>query len=439
MGGSHLLTCKNLNFSHQGKAILSEISLEFNKGEFIGILGCNGAGKTTLLSCLAGLLPANYDVLTIEDLNLKYAKRKDIAKHLSIVPQEHGNMFPFCVLDVVLMGRTSFIGIFGAPEKKDLLIAKKVMSELGIDHLKKRIFTTLSGGEKQMVLLARAMVQTKKMIFLDEPTNHLDYRNRYHMLSKLKSLTKDSGTCVVACLHDPNHALLFADKVILMEKGKIIANGNRCDVLTGAMVSRLYDIPVTQNNSSGFTQISPVFVNPDYKGRVLLLTGESGAGKTTLLEQAIKLNNHLNFGGIICPGTFKNGRRYNSVVKSLGDDKISPFATRTNKDGSGPFVFHDSGRKLSDFALDASKNENRDCIIVDEIGPLELKGGGHSNLLSSLLCLGKPKHIWVVRPSIIKDVCRKWMLVEHVIVDVRDDNALEKVCSFLNLKGEINA
>ena len=434
-----VLSCRNLRFSYQKKEILKNISLDFYPGEFVALLGRNGAGKSTLLSCLCGLLPARFEHLAIEDLDLANAGRRDIARTLSFVPQEHDDMFPFSVLDVVVMGRTAFLGSFGAPGKIDIKQAKDVLAELHISDLAHRIYTSLSGGEKQLVLLARALVQTRKIVFLDEPTNHLDYKNRYHMLAQLKGLSRDHGSCVVACLHDPNHALLFADRVILLHEGQILREGKTKEVLSCDAVSRLYGIAARKGTDGGLESILPAFVHPSFKGRVLLLVGRSGEGKTTLLQQTVAENKGLTFGGIVCPGTFKNGRRYSSEVNCLSTGKSALFAKRTKTSGNGPFMFYDDGQALAAKALKAAGHCETDCVVVDEVGPLELKGQGHAPLLAPLLSLEKPMHIWAVRPDIVDEVCRRWMLVDPVIVEVSKPSTLTRIHDFLSSKGDIHA
>ncbi len=426
-----LLSCRNLGFSYQKKKILENICLNFYPGEFVALLGRNGAGKSTLLSCLSGLLTAEFDYLTIEEVDLSTAGRRAVARNLSYVPQEHENMFPFSVLDVVVMGRTVFLGSFGAPGSEDYQMAKNVLAELDISNLAKRVYNTLSGGEKQLVLLARALVQTRKIIFLDEPTNHLDYKNRYHMLAQLRGLSRNHGSCVVACLHDPNHALLFADRVILLQEGRVLVEGQTKEVLSSEAVSQLYGIATLQDNHSGLQSIQPAFVHPSFKGRVLLLVGASGEGKTTTLQRAVTKNNGLKFSGIICPGTFRNGRRYSSTVKCLHSGESALFAKREKNDGSGPFVFYDEGRGLADKALCAKEHQKTDCVMVDEVGPLELKGEGNAPFLAPLLSLEKTRHIWAVRPGVVDEVCRKWMLVDPVIVTVSEPGALTRINQFL--------
>ena len=434
-----VISCRNLEFSYPGtragKPVLKGISLDFYPGEFVALLGRNGAGKSSLLDCLSGLNPAGFDRLTIGDLALPAAGRRDIARRLSYVPQVHEEMFPFSVLDVVVMGRTVFLGSFGAPGKADMDMAEAVLDELQISHLTRRTYTGLSGGEKQMVLLARALVQTRKIVFLDEPTNHLDYSNRYRMLARLKTLSREDGSCVVACLHDPNHALLFADRVILLEQGRILDEGSVRQVLSGTAVSRLYGITAWQKAAPAPESIFPAFVHDSFRERVLILAGSSGEGKTTRLKEAVNKNKGLRFGGILCPGTFKQGRRFSSSVKNLATGESAPFARRTGDSGNSPFTFFEAGQTLADRALSPDTNKDCDCVIVDEVGPLELKGQGHAPLLAPLLSLQKPRHIWAVRPGIVDAVCGQWMLSDPVVVNVSDPDVLSKIDRFLRGSG----
>ena len=427
-----LLSCRKLNSWYQEVQVLHDISLRFKKGEFVALLGKNGAGKTTLLSCLVGILPSISEQLDIGGLNPVKTPRSQIARKVSYVPQEHDDIFPFSVLEVVVMGRTAFLGPFGAPSEDDYALASDVLDELYISHLRERVFNTLSGGEKQMVLLARALVQTRTLIFLDEPTNHLDYKNRYQILSSLKKQCVKNDSCVVACLHDPNHATIFADRVVLLGEGKIIAEGKTVEVMTGEAMSRLYGLAVSSKGKS----IEPCFCQPSFAGKVLLLVGASGEGKTTTLQKIVSANKEKNIGGIICPGTWKNNRRYNSTVSSLSTGEDTLFAQRSEANGDGPFVFYAKGQELADTALRAEQYHQADCVIVDEIGPLELRDGGHASHLSPLLSLRKPKHIWSVRPSIVDHVCSKWMLVNPVIVEVKESGAVEHIQNFLDAESE---
>ncbi len=427
-----LVSCKYLNFSYAGRQVLKEISLDFYSGEFVAVLGRNGAGKSTLLSCLLGLKPCSAAHLLVGGLDPGSAGRRDIARRVSFVPQEHEDMFPFSVLEVVVMGRTVFLGSFGAPGNEDETAARAVLEELQISHLAQRTYTDLSGGEKQMVLLARALVQSRKIIFLDEPTNHLDYSNRFRMLAWLKALTKDHNSCVVACLHDPNHALMFADRAVLLHRGRILDSGPVQETLTGPAISRLYGMAAWQSRGPGPPGLVPAFVHPDFKGRVLLLTGESGQGKTTLLHQVIKENPHLDFGGFTCPGFFKEGLRFQSDLHCLATKQSAPFARRANNTPTSHFLFDEQGMALARTALDPLENSFRHCVVVDEVGRFELKGKNFAPYLSPLLSVKTLRHIWVVRTEFIEAVCRRWLLADPVIVRVSDPNAAKQINRFLN-------
>ncbi|PIE56379.1 MAG: ABC transporter [Desulfobulbus propionicus] len=423
-----LLSCRDLKVNYQKTAILHGISLDFYKGHFIALLGKNGAGKTTLLSSLMGLLPSTAAKLEICGLNPLTASRADIARRVSFVPQEHEEMFPFSVLDVVVMGRTAYLGPFGSPREADFILCRQVLEELHLTHLTTRTYPTLSGGEKQMVLLARALVQTRTMVFLDEPTNHLDYKNRYTILAILKQQCLNNDSCIVACLHDPNHARIFADQVIMIDNGRVLAQGATTEVLTGAMISRLYGLAVASPNTS----FEPCFSQSLFAGKVLLLVGASGAGKTTTLERLIKTTNSLKIDGIVCPGTWKNNRRFSSTARRIATGEEAPFASRSTDNEASPFIFHDEGKTLAEKALQAEQHYTTDCLIIDEIGPLEMDDGGFAPYLPALLSLKNTKHIWAVRPSLVDHVCSKWLLVEPVQVAVDEEGALAKMQKFLD-------
>lgn len=428
-----LLECRNLNTRYREVQVLHDINLRFQPGEFTALLGKNGAGKTTLLSSLLGIVPSTFQHLAIGGLNPLQANRAEIARQVSYVSQDHDDMFPFSVLEVVVMGRTARLGPFGAPSRADFEDSRKILEELHITHLAKRVYTTLSGGEKQLVLLARALVQTRVMVFLDEPTNHLDYKNRYRILASLKQQCQNNRTCVVACLHDPSHAMLFADQVILLEKGRIIAQGPSRDVMTGERISRLYGLPVHIKGNS----VEPSFSRPSFAAKVLLLVGSSGAGKTTVLQQAVhKSQSSKKIDGILCPGTWKNDKRYSSTAVRIATGEQAPFTRRKEKNGDGPFIFFPEGARLAETALAAEHHTDTDCIIIDEVGPKELKDEGFAPLLAPLLSLEHPKHIWAVRPSIVEHVCSKWLLVDPVIVDAAEENAIQKIQDFIQSPSE---
>jgi len=237
------LVCSQLQFTYNGKAVLSGIDLTVAQGEFCGLLGRNGSGKTTLIYCLAGLLRPRKGSVTIDGLDLACASRKEIARRVSLVPQEHAEIFPFRVLDVVVMGRTARLGFTQRPQPADYRAARKVLVELEAESLAQRNFNRISGGERRIALLARAILQAEGTLLLDEPTNHLDFNNKYRLLAIIKKLCRERGTRVVASLHDPNLAARFADTVVMLSDGRVMAGGKKQQVMTAERIGKLYQTP----------------------------------------------------------------------------------------------------------------------------------------------------------------------------------------------------
>jgi iron complex transport system ATP-binding protein len=237
------IVCHDLHFAYNGNPILTAVDLKVGEGEFCVLLGRNGSGKTTLIYCLAGLLSPQQGTVAIDGLELAGAARSDIARRVSLVPQEHADIFPFRVLDVVVMGRTATFRFAQRPGPQDYLAAHQVLVELEAEGLAERNFNRISGGERRIALLARALLQAEGTLLLDEPTNHLDFNNQYRLLDKIKRLCREKGTSVVASLHDPNLAARFADTVVMLGGGRVLAVGPVDRVMTAPTVSRLYQTP----------------------------------------------------------------------------------------------------------------------------------------------------------------------------------------------------
>lgn len=247
------LVCRHLHFAYNGAPVLSAVDLEVQAGEFRVLLGRNGSGKTTLIYCLAGLLRPQQGTVTIDGLDLASAPRADIAQRVSLVPQEHADIFPFRVLDVVVMGRTATFRFAQRPGPEDYLAARQVLAELEAEVLAERNFNRISGGERRIALLARAILQAQNTMLLDEPTNHLDFNNQYRMLKIIKRLCRDKRTRVVASMHDPNLTARFADTVTMLSHGRVLASGPTDTVMTAQMVGRLYQTPTSRVDVKGGT------------------------------------------------------------------------------------------------------------------------------------------------------------------------------------------
>lgn len=254
-----MLKIRNLYFRHQRNTpdILKGIRFAVRAGEMTIILGPNGSGKTTLFRCAAGLWKAQKGEILFEDRNISKLSCAQRARIFAVMPQEHKPTFPFTVFDIVLMGRASHISVLSSPGENDGLKTEQAMKEVGITHLRDRAYTQLSGGEKQLVFVARALAQEAPVLLLDEPTSHLDFKNQILVLKKVREIAKQRGLTVVMTLHDPNLALLFAEKVVLMNGGHVVSEGPPHDVITEENLKRIYGINVSLINWNGTSMVCP--------------------------------------------------------------------------------------------------------------------------------------------------------------------------------------
>lgn len=236
-----ILECCGLGFCYGDKNILKDISFQVQSGTFCAVLGRNGSGKTTLIHCLNSILTKVSGRILVHGRELMSLSQNEIARLISLVPQEHIDVFPYKVIDVVVMGRAPFLKVAAKPDETDYQIAAAALRELNAQGLAHKNFNRISGGERQITLLARALAQTTKIMLLDEPTNHLDFNNQYHLLSSIKHLCRKKGISIVASMHDPNMATLFADDVIMLKNGEIMVQGDTESVMTTKNISKLYE------------------------------------------------------------------------------------------------------------------------------------------------------------------------------------------------------
>ncbi len=246
-----ILKCRALGFKYGKTVILDDINFEVESGLFYAILGKNGSGKTTLLHCLNGILSPDCGSVEIEEQNIATMSRREVARQVSLVPQEHLDVFPFTVLDVVVMGRAPFLKMTQTPSDNDYRLAIEALKMLASENLADANFNRISGGERQIALLASALVQTSKIMLLDEPTNHLDFNNQYRLLSKIKELCRTRKTSVVATMHDPNMAMLYANRVIMIKNGRIVIEGRTEEVMTTANINTLYETRTVEISTLG--------------------------------------------------------------------------------------------------------------------------------------------------------------------------------------------
>jgi iron complex transport system ATP-binding protein len=238
-----MLTVENLAFGFPGRTIGRDVSFALEAGEVMCVLGPNGGGKTTLFRTVLGLLEPHGGSIQLDSSSLKTLSRAEIARRVGYVPQGHTGYFAFTVREFVLMGRTAHLGIFSAPGRKDLAIASRVLESLGIAHLADKPVTEISGGERQLALVARALAQEPKLLVLDEPTASLDFGNQVRVLEKILALAA-SGISILFATHDPDHAFLASQRVLLLAEGRALEVGAPAEVIRPDSLQRLYGVSV---------------------------------------------------------------------------------------------------------------------------------------------------------------------------------------------------
>ena len=238
-----MLKVENLVCGYGNKTVIQDISLRIEPGQVMCVLGPNGSGKSTLFKSILGFLPLKEGQILINGKSIGEYTRKDIAKTIGYVPQGHIPTFPFEALDVVLMGRTAHVGLFQSPNKRDIEIAEEAFEILGISYLKNKIYTQMSGGERQLVLIARALVTQPKMLIMDEPTSNLDFGNQIMILNHIQKLA-NRGMSIIMSSHFPEHAFLYSQKVLLLEKGQVYSYGTPEDTVTEQSLEDLYGVKV---------------------------------------------------------------------------------------------------------------------------------------------------------------------------------------------------
>ncbi len=244
------LACSALAYGYGRRTVGSGVSLAVAPGEVVCLLGPNGGGKTTLFKTLLGLLPAQAGSIMLDDAPLANLSRAEVARRVAYVPQAAGGYFPFSVRDVVLMGRAAHLAAFSGPAAADRKLADRAIARVGIAHLADAEFTRISGGERQLVLLARALAQAAPIIVLDEPTANLDFGNQMRVLAEIRRLAAD-GVGILWATHAPDHALECADRVALVASGGLKDYGATATVINGVSLSDLYGVAIEIRSLAG--------------------------------------------------------------------------------------------------------------------------------------------------------------------------------------------
>ena len=234
---------EDLHFSYGDHQVLKGVSYEAELGQFISVLGPNGVGKSTLFRCMLGLLEPTGGSVTIDGQNIAEMTAAELSRHVAYIPQSHNPVFNFSVFDMVLMGTTAQLSRFASPGKQQEHLAEAALERMGIAHLRNRGCGNISGGERQLVLIARAIAQQAKILVMDEPSANLDFGNKLRVMKTVKSLT-DDGYTVIQSTHDPVQAYLYSDKILALYGGKVLAWGTPQETISNSLISTLYGVDV---------------------------------------------------------------------------------------------------------------------------------------------------------------------------------------------------
>lgn len=230
---------QKLCYAYAGCRVLNQVSLSLSRGEMVSVLGPNGAGKSTLLKCLIGALTPCEGSVVIDGRDIRRLSPRELASYMAYIPQAHYPAFSYPVEEMVLMGTTAHVGAFSSPGAKERRLVSQALERVGAQRLAGRRFASLSGGERQLVLIARALAQQARLMILDEPAANLDLGNRALVLSLLRSLTRE-GYCVLTTTHDPEHAYLYSSRIVALQNGRVMADGRPKDVVIQRVVDALY-------------------------------------------------------------------------------------------------------------------------------------------------------------------------------------------------------
>jgi len=433
-----ILDAQHLSYAYEpGKTVLHDVSFTLESGETLYVLGRNGGGKTTLLACLAGLLKPDKGTVLLKGNPIDDYPAAKRARLIGLIPQMHTPAFAYTVEDMVMMGRAPHLSWLESPSKEDQVIVEEALEQVGLFELRDRPYTEISGGERQLVLIARGLAQKCSILLMDEPTAHLDLSNQHRVLEIIKQLSR-MGLSFIISTHAPNDALTYADKVLLLNGGWVTEYGLPQDTLTESVLSSVYGIrteviydwvhgmpipravvprrPITmlpESINEPNSVLSDVFQESEYEPQLILVTGLSGAGKTLWCADLAKLAQEkgLQVKGVLSPGRYVGMQKVGIDAKNLetGEQRqLAVLREKTTQELSTPRWTFSSD--ALDWANQVLENvADSDLLIIDELGPLEfLRDEG---LTAGLELIDERRYrvaCVVVRSSLLPKVLQRW-------------------------------
>ena len=255
-----LIETQNLTFAYAEEPVLRDISINFQAGEFIGVIGPNGSGKSTLLKLIGGILPAPAGSVFLKDRELSRYKKKELAVAIAWIPQDKQMAFPFKVIDIVLMGRHPYLSPLSFEGEDDYRIAQEAMNQTQVLEFAERSFNEISGGEKQRVMIASAITQKPEVMLLDEPTSALDIKYQMEILNILKRLNEEENKSLMLAMHDLHLASKFCKRLVLLKQGRVFCEGSPAEVLKKEILEEVYEVKVKifNDDEDGSLLVVPV-------------------------------------------------------------------------------------------------------------------------------------------------------------------------------------
>ena len=238
-----MIEVKDLCFSYGDHEVLRDMSFTIPEKRLVAVLGVNGAGKSTLFKCMLGLLKGYTGSILLDDRDIRSLSRSERASKIGYVPQNEKQIYNYTVTETVLMGMAHTIHPISAPKKEHLDKAEEVMERMGIAHLASRGINEISGGERQLALLARVIAQDSEILIMDEPTANLDYGHQHQVMMMIKHLA-EQGYTILLSTHNPEHAVMYATDVMALKDRRLLVSGKNEDVMTDELIDELYGLPV---------------------------------------------------------------------------------------------------------------------------------------------------------------------------------------------------
>jgi iron complex transport system ATP-binding protein len=454
------LAADGLTFGYTpGMPVVHDVSLRVDAGEVLFLLGHNGSGKTSMLACLNGVHRATSGRVRLDGVDVYAMSPSERARRIGMIPQLHVAAFAYGVLEVVLMGRAPHLATFAVPRKEDHAIALDALERVGLADYRDRRYTELSGGERQLVMVARGLAQRCDVLLMDEPDAHLDPRNQFRVLEVVSDLARQQGLSFVISSHAPNSALMFADRVLLLKRGRTLASGSVQETLTEALLSEAYGMPTeVVSKVVGGRRVARAILprridrvpdevetlalsaraleHPDAaleelvaasrtRPQRVVLTGARRSGKSRWCARLVERARRRGWrvGGVLSPAVMEGEHKVGIDILDVASGDRRLLAELRLGAGEGATTerwrFVDAALAWGNDVVQRAGEEPLDLLVIDELGPLELqRGAGLDRALTLVDDLTRGVACVVVRPSLLEVALRRWP--DAHVIDIED-------------------